>query len=427
MSDDKKQGAQGAAVSRLESLSKHFLEGSTGGQASTVARELEQALAAAVEAGKIPHAVVFATNKDGSFTYSHASGLQNYTVDKEPIKEDALFMLASQTKLLTAVAALKVVDQGLIGLDDDVCPHLPELAQALILTAFEDSPVFEKRKNPITLRQLLSHTSGSGYPFTPELLKYLGSKGLKADSPNAPTITERYDLPLLFEPGTSWAYGPGIDWSGLLVERLSKRSLEEYMQEHIFRPLGITGITFWPEKTLGASALQKIPELVVRRSDGTYGPNTKKTLNTASTDCFGGHGAYAQLGDYIKVQRSLLANDGVLLSPATADELFKPQIGAQPAAVLNYFSEALPIVGEVNPDIEVSYGLGGMVFLADDVGRRRKGTLSWGGLVNPFWIIDREAGIALTVGFQVLPTGDKGVVEMTSACERAVYKMAGLS
>jgi CubicO group peptidase (beta-lactamase class C family) len=61
-------------------------------------------------------------------------------------------MLASQTKLLTAIAALKVVEQGLIGLDDDVCPHLPELAQAPIITAFKDSPVFEKRKNPITLR-----------------------------------------------------------------------------------------------------------------------------------------------------------------------------------------------------------------------------------------------------------------------------------
>jgi CubicO group peptidase (beta-lactamase class C family) len=61
-------------------------------------------------------------------------------------------MLASQTKLLTAIAALQVVDQGLIGLDDDVSPHLPELAQVPIMTAFNDGPVFEKRKNPITLR-----------------------------------------------------------------------------------------------------------------------------------------------------------------------------------------------------------------------------------------------------------------------------------
>jgi CubicO group peptidase (beta-lactamase class C family) len=278
-------------------------------------------------------------------------------------------------------------------------------------------------------RQLLSHSSGAAYPFTPELLKYQGSKGKTVDSPNAPTLNERYDLPLIFEPGTSWAYGPGIDWAGRLVETLSKVTLDEYMQKHIFQPLGITGITFWPEKKLGASALERIPELVVRRSDGTYGPNTKKTLNTASTDCFGGHGAYAQLGDYIRVQRSLLADDGVLLSSSSVNELFKPQLAADSSEALNFFRKhlAYSLVGDIVPDIEVSYGLGGMVFMADDVGRRRKGTLSWGGLVNPFWLIDREAGIALTVGFQVLPTGDPGVKEATSLCERAVYKMAGLS
>jgi CubicO group peptidase (beta-lactamase class C family) len=276
-------------------------------------------------------------------------------------------------------------------------------------------------------RQLLSHTSGSGYPFTPELIKYLTLKGWTPDSPNAATIVERYDFPLSFEPGTSWGYGPGIDWAGLLVERLSKLTLEEFMKKHIFQPLGITGISFWPE-TLGA-AKERIPELVVRRADGTFGPNTKKTLNTNSTDCFGGHGAYAQLGDYLKVQRSLLANDGVLLKPASVDELFRPQLSAKPLAALNFFRKHLStsLVGGINQDIEVSYGLGGMVFLADDVGRRRKGTLSWGGMVNPFWIIDREAGLALTVGFQVLPTGDAGVKEMTSVAERAVYKMAGLA
>jgi CubicO group peptidase (beta-lactamase class C family) len=200
------------------------------------------------------------------------------------------------------------------------------------------------------------------------------------------------------------------------------------MKKHIFQPLGITGITFWPAK-LGSTFEEKIPELVIRKADGTFGPNTRKTLNTASTDCFGGHGAYAQMGEFIKVQRSLLANDGKLLSPASVDELFKPQLAEAPFAALNFFRKHVSrsLVGEIHPDIEVSYALGGMVFLADDVGRRRKGTLSWGGMVNPFWIIDREAGIALTVGFQVLPTGDAGVKEATGLCERAVYKMAGLS
>jgi hypothetical protein len=85
------------------------------------------------------------------------------------------------------------------------------------------------------------------------------------------------------------------------------------------------------------------------------------------------------------------------------------------------------LIGEFNKDVPVDHGLGGVVFLKDDVGRRKKGTMSWGGMVNPFWMIDREAGLALTFGTQVLPPGDPGCKEMTGVFERAVYKMAGVS
>lgn len=116
--------------------------------------KLEEALTQAVKDGKIPHAIVYATNQDGSQQYHYATGLKNYGVDDEPIEEDAVLMLASQTKLLTSIAAMSVVDKGLIGLDEDVCPHLPELAAQPILLGFDenDKPKFTKRNNPITLR-----------------------------------------------------------------------------------------------------------------------------------------------------------------------------------------------------------------------------------------------------------------------------------
>lgn len=137
---------------------------------------LEDTLAQGVKDGKIPHAVVFATNKDGmftltttqpddtdadtlagSFTYKHAVG---YSIlgDDTPITEDAVFLLASQTKLLTSIAALQIVEKGLFALDDDVADQLPELAKQPILKGFDDSdePIFEKRKNAITLRSSTS-------------------------------------------------------------------------------------------------------------------------------------------------------------------------------------------------------------------------------------------------------------------------------
>ena len=90
----------------------------------------------------------------GSFQYHYATGFQHYGVDNEPIQEDALLMLASQTKLLTVIAALKAVELGLIGLDDDVATHLPELAEKKILTGFDDDdkPILKGRTKSITLR-----------------------------------------------------------------------------------------------------------------------------------------------------------------------------------------------------------------------------------------------------------------------------------
>lgn len=119
-----------------------------------MAAKLEEALAQAVTDGKIPHAIVYATNKDGSQQYHHATGFQHYGVNDEPIQEDAMLMLASQSKLLTSIAALQIVEKGLIGLDEDVCPHLPELAKQPILQGFddEDKPKLKERKNAITLR-----------------------------------------------------------------------------------------------------------------------------------------------------------------------------------------------------------------------------------------------------------------------------------
>lgn len=120
----------------------------------TATTKLEAALTQAVKDGKVPNAIVYATNVDGSKQYHFATGYRHYGVNDEPIQEDSILMLASQTKLLTTIAALQIVEKGLISLDEDVCPHLLELAKQPILQGFdeEDIPKLTERKNPITLR-----------------------------------------------------------------------------------------------------------------------------------------------------------------------------------------------------------------------------------------------------------------------------------
>lgn len=245
---------------------------------------------------------------------------------------------------------------------------------------------------------------------------------------SGPTVVERFGYPLMYEPGTSWMYGANIDWAGKLVERLTDSTLEEYMQKNMFEPLGITNITFWPYQN--PAFKDKVPGLTTRTPEGQLVPMTLPFLNTGSTDCFGGHGAYATMSDYLKIQHSLLANDAKLLKPSTVDSMFEPQLSPASAQALNHFMKTSPmaamVIGEFKPDIEVNWGLGGILFMQDDVGRRKKGTLSWGGMSNPFWLIDRESGVALTFGTQVLPPGDKGTEEMITAVELAVYEKAGV-
>ncbi|KAK3117900.1 hypothetical protein LTR53_000313 [Teratosphaeriaceae sp. CCFEE 6253] len=387
---------------------------------------LDETLAKGVEDGQIPHAIVCATNEDGSFTYKHAVGKAHYPDDK-PIEEDAIFALASQTKLLTTIAALHVVEKGLITLDEDLGEKLPDLAKQQIFKGFDDhdQPILVDRKKAITLRHLLTHSAGTNYDaMHPGLAKLRQQQGHVPNTGS--TVLGRFGTPLTYEPGESWAYSSGIDWAGRVVEVVTGSTLDEYFKK-LFEPLGVTTITFWPDKN--PDLKDRVLGLVVRTPNGDLVPNTAPTLNTGSTDCFGGHGGFASMPDYLKVQHSILANDGKLLKPETVEMMFQPQLSAPSQRDLMAFM-ASPmgayVIGEWKAGLELDWGLGGILLMQDDEGRRKKGTLSWGGMTNPFWAIDREAGLAYTFGTQVLPPGDKGVEGMITAAEYAIYDKAGI-
>ena len=222
-------------------------------------------------------------------------------------------------------------------------------------------------------------------------------------------------------------YGTGIDFAGKLVERVTNQSLEEYEKKNMWQPLGITGITFWPYQH--PELKDKIPGLAQRTPDGHLVLSNEPFINHDSTDCFGGHGGFATMGDYLKVQRSILANDGKLLKPETVKMMFTPQLSPEAKKSLQEFLHsplASMIPGEVKPGLECDWGLGGLLFVEGDKGRRKSGSLNWSGMANCWWIIDPEADLALTFGTQVLPPGDKGVKEMISAVEFGVYEKAGV-
>ncbi|KMP09481.1 transesterase [Coccidioides immitis RMSCC 3703] len=354
---------------------------------------LEQAFEEACNTGKIPHAVLASSNKDESFTYLRAFGFKTLSEEpKQAIKNDDIMMIFSLTKRMTSIAALQCVERSLIQLDDDVAQILPDLAALEILEGYNSDTrewILRKRKNAINLR--------SAEGLSPLHRQYNKAMG-RPKALDGPTITTRYTSPLLFEPGTSWGYGTGLDWAGLLVTRLTKMNLEEYMKEHIWSPLGIHDATFWPEKNLDLS--KRIAEMALRDPPPPLLTPRGKLFLMPGLLCL----------ELTLKKWSILVDDGKLLSQRMVEMMFTPQLSSQSrAAIQKVFSireASRNYIAEYIETAPYDWGLGGMLTL-DNVGwARRKGTMTWSGLPNLFWFIDREADLCGVYGGQVLMNGD---------------------
>lgn len=278
-------------------------------------------------------------------------------------------------------------------------------------------------------RHLLTHTAGTAYDAaSPDLMKYRAQRGEPVNTGD--DVVSRCAYPLVFEPGTQWSYGTAMDWVGLLVERVTGSTLESYMKANIWDPLGVKTMTFFPPQQPELEA--RVPLLSARGPDGKLVPYKAPFINTGSTGCFGGHGVYSTMQDYLTFLQSLLANDGKLLRSESVEELFKPRLTTELAQSLkDYFKTPMGgfFIGEFFMDkYQHDWSFGGAAFVqAYEDGRRKAGTVAWGGVANTFWSLDREAGLALTFGTQVIPPGDLPTKAVVSIVEKAVYEMAGVA
>jgi CubicO group peptidase (beta-lactamase class C family) len=160
--------------------------------------------------------------------------------------------IASMTKAATAVAVMQLVERGKLALDSPASDIVPELATKGVLEGFDSSgkPITRKPKRPVTLRHLLTHTSGLGYDtWDADVMKYRKATGIPAvgSCQNVALTT-----PLLADPGERWEYGISMDWAGKMVEAASGQRLDRYMTEKIFTPLGMadTGFAIGPAQRM---------------------------------------------------------------------------------------------------------------------------------------------------------------------------------
>jgi CubicO group peptidase (beta-lactamase class C family) len=352
-------------------------------------RDLEDAFLTSVNDGTWPGAVVAAVNRSGSFYYANAFGKDACGTEGTPLDLSSIMTIASMTKLLTSIAALQLVEKKAIDLDTDVSALIPTLGDQEILYGWDETgrPLTRKRTNAITLRSLLTHSSGAGYDMSnPELARYTAHKGRTINS--GATVNERFGYPLVFEPSTAWEYGTGIDWVGQLIERLTGQPLEVYMKQNIWEPLDIKRMSFWPSSIKGGKGRVKMS--VRDTATGLPIPLRQPFLTEGVTECFGGQGVYASMEDYLKVLRSILANDGKLLNNESIALMFQSQLTTASRECLQQHifntDPSSSFIGVYDNNRFYDWGLGGMLALENEASGRRKDTLFWSGKPNLFWV-----------------------------------------
>jgi CubicO group peptidase (beta-lactamase class C family) len=336
---------------------------------------------------------------------------------------------------MASVAALQCVERGLLNLDEPVEKILPELANPQILLKIDEKtgPTLKPATKKITLRQMLTHSSGLSYEFTHPKM-FIWRRWFLKSSKEAYRLTksldpaEAYQAPLLFEPGEGWAYSTGIDWAGVMVSRVTGKSLEDFMQENIWRPLGMTSTTFYPERY--PRLLPRLAAMAVRdETSGTLSRGVDNPLRAyMSVREGGGGGSFSTANDYTKFLVALLSPTGAPLfkNPSTIKLMFSPNLSApskKALQVMHAQPEAFGLAGNVPIGTDLDFGLGGIINTEKVKGTNRAaGTMQWGGLPNLMWFVNRGDGVAGVYFSQLLPSGDRRSFELYEQYEAAVMK-----
>jgi CubicO group peptidase (beta-lactamase class C family) len=385
-------------------------------RAQTSTALIDTALRNAVERGDVPGVVALVADRD-RVLYRGAFGVDN-VVTQRPMTVDSMFRIASMTKAITSLALMQLVEQGKLAVDDRVDEYLPELANLPVFESFDGATRDYRLRpstRPMTVRHVLTHTSGLGYPFTSATLRDF-----------TPRSGETYaDGPLLFEPGERWLYGTSTDIVGRLVEKLSGQTLEDYFREHIFAPLKMVDTSYNVPQDK-AARLVAAQQRAGERMDGRIElQSPQPPLSVARP--IGGGGLASTVDDYGRFVRMLLNRgelDGArVLEAETVALMGQNAIGDLAVPALR---TALPRSADFTfiADGRDKWGLGFLITADQVPGKRSPGSLSWGGINNTYFWVDPSRGIAGVIMMQYLPFADAKALEVYDAFERAVYQMA---
>ena len=374
-----------------------------------------------------------------------SSGVLDHTAEdrdapENQIQNDSTFMLWSTTKLLTVTGLFQLIEAGKISLEDPIEKYLPNFANKKVAVEVDaEGKVTKEEDMKIVpqIKHLTTHTLGLAYPFFNE--KYqkfmevskVGGDLLKADE------AEFIDLPLSFQPGTRWEYGLNIDYLGLIIQKITGKTLGEYLKENIFDLCDMTSFSFARDE----SHLKSWARLHTRHPTSTkefiaVAKNADFTPMNPKTHC-GGHGCFGKVEDYLKFLQ-IFINKGV--QPKTGARILKEE-----TILNNVFKEQLPTIGKdikfedlpthqplisnpvaVYPDTKKSWSHFLMlnkdpIQLGDGIYRSENSGM-WCGLANLYYVIDLEKKVVLYWAEQLFPFGDLSSLIGFTEFEKFVYK-----
>lgn len=353
-------------------------------QQGSLASRLDVAIDAALTENRLVGAVVMVA-RDGEVHYRRAAGL----LDREagqPMQEDAIFRLSSVTKPLVAAATMRLVERGIIALDQPVTRWLPAFRPAL----------GDNSRPEITLHQLLSHTSGLSYRFLePEGSAYhrlavsdgLDQPGLALDD-NLRRLTQ---APLSFAPGSGWRYSLGFDVLGKVLETATGKPLADIMREEVTGPLGMvdTGFAVTDRTRLAAAYANgdEIPDrmegdVAVPLWEGVVRFSPDRILDPASY-ASGGAGMAGTAADILTFLEMIRTGGASILKPETVTEMTRDQVGPQAETQ--------------GPGWGFGYGWAVLVDPAAAATPQAKGTLQWGGVYGHNWFVDPANGLSIVI------------------------------
>lgn len=371
---------------------------------------IDRSIESAIASKELSGVVAAVVNKDQTI-YLKAFGKQD-AGKNIPMTKDSVFRIASMTKPVTSVAIMMLMEQGKLRLGDPASQYLPALKGREVIATFnEKDGTYTTRaaKQEITIRHLLTHTSGLGYSFANSTVAALEEK----------TRRRARDLPLLFDPGTKWQYSMSTGLLGDIVVKISGQSLENYFQANIFRPLGMKDTSFY----LPTEKMARLATINEREGAGLKeNPNPVEFKGSES----GEGGLISTASDYAAFLQMLL-NEGTLhdvrlLKADSVRQMKSNQIGSvvvgEMPAVMPNLAAAFPFGAGRD-----KFGLGFQITMTEGKANneRSAGSYAWAGIFNTHFWVDPKRGIGVVFLTQELPFYEAKTMDAMKRFERLIY------